>query len=71
MLTVDEAVQRARRYLARGPVINNESVSAESDVLLKNGEYRVTFKSGQVVHVDAGSGTIMEPGNGYLVTRRD
>ena len=66
-LTIDEAVRLARKFLN---CFNNEFISDESVLLLKDGEYCITFKSGQVVHIDAHSGEVMEPENGYLVTRR-
>ena len=68
MITVRDAVRRARRFLAekrRVPIHVNTAL-----IKLHEGEYRVSFTCGEVVHVDAESGTVMEPENGYRVTRR-
>lgn len=70
MITVQEAVVIAKKWIEGGNRIGSRSVSAESEANLARGEYRVEFKSGQVVHVDAGNGVVMEPENGYLVCRR-
>jgi len=71
ILTVDQAVQKAKKWFRK--VMDPDACLDFCEVILKNGEYCVTLKTSsymRTIHIDAGSGTVMEPENGYLVTRR-